>query len=1385
MMAYSWTLSTRITASGGTIQVRNGALQGYGAPVFKNYTTLQDVPVSVVANTGYKIRNVTVNGEVSTPTSPTTFNVGKIAYPDLNSQSVVVNFDKSLTPVTVTAGPGGRVSPSGTRNMSVGTKIGYTFIPLMGNRVVSISGLPASYKMSPATLPADVGENVVVNITVPATAVNMNAVFLGLVANAGAPQTVLQGSTVTLNGSATINTGTGTVSYAWAQTGGAAVALSNAFVQKPTFTAAAAGSYTFKLTATYGTYTSTSYTTVTVTNSTVAAARIKCQNCHEPYGIGVAANVFNLYSASLHAHNPYHNSFSQVTCASCHVGADTGAHPGLEVGSVALGNICLTCHMAPYSIEGVNYQKSSHYSNDQGVVVTCAMCHNPHSTVATYGAGTANGCQTCHTPGSPSGIYNADMTGKAPHFRPAGATGYQYAFISDLPNTGFTNTCSDCHGHDNTINAGWAEGGHATLSSVWNHFGNVKSTTNLKNSPQTSSCSRCHSAAGFAQFVDSGFTNVSAARALNSTYAPLVCNGCHTSPEGPLRVSGPYTAYVGYSTAAMISKKIISVEPQPSWGNSNTCFPCHTHRTSSVGLLKAQYAAQASVTTFKFYSSNPAGQHDYQIAGVVANTDGYTFTSAQGYQDRMRHMRIGVANYNGTGTSGPCVGCHMTTTAKTHNLEAVTKDAEGVNANITGITSTMCSKCHPSNFNYQDVDAKKKEFNAAVKALGTLIVKKGLGSFNAAGTSVSARAMKDPTRLGLDPTKYTAEKNAGVIYNYQLFSGNTADPAGYVHNPALARKLIYDSIDYLDDGVINDTSATTILNQGNTSTNRAFYNTTTAGKAAAYSTDPGCLGCHYGSGSNYVNGEAVPGVEQAPHYNTNGALVPDQTFTQAQFVVAGTQCNYCHGFGHGTDSPGSFGGKSVTFAYASSAHGEINGLAWTDYNFLNLSSRSACTPCHTTRGYVNAVNSANANGTGIYSTPAFIGNAGDTTKQVLGCNACHSSTAWKTSVRSVTGGYTLAAVAPSSSTTGRAAVTFPPVGESDTCVVCHSGRVTGSEITAAANAGANFSNQSFKNSHYLASAGIMYMKIGFHDFTDPSTPIGTSTYGLSYSLPITSDGRGGVDAAHGGVAGGVKSAHRALGTDTVTLAESWITNPATLNGNKGPCVTCHVNANMTGMPAVTTTAAAPFLPAGTVIPTTRAGAGHTFSGESADASKQTCMPCHNDAGEFNTVLNAGNFALAAEEKLAEAKPYFQAGLDVIKNLLRNTYAIDFDPTANPYFFEKDTDHSVSTNAVTDWTRASKTLTTLPGSIAALDNIQAAKLMGAAFNLNVLTRDPGAYVHGRSYSQRLIFDSIDYLNNLQIDRDAAATLIAIDPVHFPATQLTDGTGWLFKAGGARK
>lgn len=1065
-----------------------------------------------------------------------------------------------------------------------------------------------------------------------------------------------------------------------------------------TFTTTTAGLYAITLTASKSGINSTSTAYVQVNDVVSAKA---CSDCHS------LPTQYSDFASSPHASSTHG---APTECDRCHNSYITSM---ADVNTKPI-NICETCHTGQYGKNvGTKHADSTYFVQNR-----CAMCHNPHSTTATFGAGSVTGCQACHTPGKSYSIYSSNLVGKAPHFRNFTAQSRTaYAYVQNPTNSNSL-TCSDCHGHNNDINAGWGEGAHGDLSSKWNHFGNQKSTSNFKDSPGVTSavnpCSRCHTAKGFAQFVESGFTAVSTVRSINNTVAPLACTGCHSSAEGKLRLANfttasngnkGYVAYVGYSTATMISKKIISIEKQPDFKNSNICMPCHTHRSSSVGLLKAQYAANGSVTTFKFYSANPVGQHDYQVAGTVANTDGYTFTSAQTYVDRMKHMSIGVNNYKGTGNSGPCVSCHMSTDGKTHNLEAVTIDktaGEGPKGVITGIPAgNKCATCHPSNFTYQDVNAKKLDFNTGVRALAATMVKAGLATWNATGTGITIRVIKDPARIAAQVGKsgYSAEKNAGVIYNYNMLSGTTADAAAYVHNPALARKLVFDSIDYLDDGIMNNTAAQTIQNLGINSTARGFFNTTTASRAAGYTTEPGCLGCHLGSGTN---SNSAPGIQTAPHYNTTGALVSGQSFTQAQFVVPGTQCNYCHGIGHGTDSPkysatkasypnvSSSIGKGVLKEYAESGHGEINAAAWADYDFK---ARATCNVCHTTNGYVAAMTSANANSGKIASAPAWytgtiVNSAAveDTTKQVLACNTCHSSTNWKNSVRNVTDGSGNGYVAGMGGfgLAQPAYITYPDVGTSNVCITCHASRENGASVNASA---ANFANTTFKNPHYLAAAAVFYGKGGFQFYT---SGVRYNTYG-----------------AAGKVGRNANWSHGKLGMDNFTTAS--LTTGANLgtnldntgkvrgSGNKGQCVACHLG------------------PANT----------HTYG--AFDVAKATwgtnstkamgCYGCHS--GE-----NMEEVAVGEKAKVDRA-------LDLLAYMLEQ-YGLFFNNDKNPYFF---TDATYAASA-TNWTNDPYTTGTTSGK----------QTMGAAMNLKLLKAEKGSHVHNRNFMRALIADSIVYLQN---------------------------------------
>ncbi|MHB8908088.1 MAG: cytochrome C [Syntrophales bacterium] len=278
---------------------------------------------------------------------------------------------------------------------------------------------------------------------------------------------------------------------------------------------------------------------------------------------------------------------------------------------------------------------------------------------------------------------------------------------------------------------------------------------------------------------------------------------------------------------------------------------------------------------------------------------------------------------------------------------------------------------------------------------------------------------------------------------------------------------------------------------------------------------------------------------------------------------------------------------------------------------------------------------------------------------------------------------------------------FPDVGQSNICISCHSGRESGESLDAIT----NFANASFVNSHYLAVGGLMYVKAGFTAFIDPNTPIGTSTYGKS----LTSDADGGA----------LTSTHRKLGTTGINDDRH---NPAAFTpGNfdaNGPCVTCHMQA--TGQPKRSTS--------------------HTWE-INMNASNEVCIKCHS-----TEVDTQEHLTLFLEE---QAVP-FEDALDLGFNQLLAKFNISYS-SVYPYFYDLNIG---PTAAVKDWTRG--------GALSAAD---AKKLMGACFNINILKREPAAYVHARTYARRLLYDTIDFLDDKTINMSVTATAVAYDPVKY--------------------
>lgn len=492
-----------------------------------------------------------------------------------------------------------------------------------------------------------------------------------------------------------------------------------------------------------------------------------------------------------------------------------------------------------------------------------------------------------------------------------------------------------------------------------------------------------------------------------------------------------------------------------------------------------------------------------------------------------------------------------------------------------------------------------------------------------------------------------------------------------------------------------------------------FVNPDTSGK---------CFGCHQSAFLGAYNTNKIPtAIQKAHFYNITGAGIHDAMYVTKNFENGCTACHEPH-------NPLKGKGSAERKVWAESGHGRVSNLPFADEDFK---VNTSCIRCHTSTGYVNFLTGKTGGTTAAWSDPfpsKTWATSGDNGREVITCRTCHNNDSF--SVRSAAS-FTI----PYNSNNNPKAL--PNVGESNLCVACHSGRENEDSIESIA----DFSNASFKNSHYKAGAALMYLAAGFRNFTTQTTVIGSTTYAKTLNPDNIS-----VPAY--GIVGGVTSTHRKLGT---TLINGDSHNPSVFVpgsfDNNGPCVTCHLNANGA--------------PTGNNLTTGRRPAtGHSWKID-VNAVAQVCINCHaSETADISGPVPIANQA-ALELFLEEQSKASTDSLEVIKSVLLGKYKISYNPDVYPYFYDENLPLvNGARPAVKDWTRSA-----VSGFGGVKNQKLGKRLMGAAFNLQLITKDPGAFAHARSYVRRLIYDSIDWLDDNKMNLSAGATAKTLFPALF--------------------
>jgi mono/diheme cytochrome c family protein len=562
-----------------------------------------------------------------------------------------------------------------------------------------------------------------------------------------------------------------------------------------------------------------------------------CVRCHSNEGgilsakYGFTGDRDLLDNTTYEGQVPPAASYTAITCETCH---EHGA--GLRV---------VKTHAADGTL--VNWNPSgTGKANDQ-----FNLCTSCHGLITNDGKVMASG----------DVVYGNLSTAKVGHhendwYRTIATTHYDNLDNANLSITGYVvrkagdTPCFDCHGHeartntrtvsqstDTSYTAAGAihyDSSSATIYTDWAqsvHAGfmladKIAAASGLSGTAQTDAvmntgiaeafnhadwtttgeqdCQRCHTATGASNFMTSpstydptkndfshlaGWSSRSASP--SSTQRELIyCWGCHSNAaNGVVRNPGAVPAVYTYNGATVTF---------PDVGDSNTCITCHSGRGNSDTITNDD----RTVKKWSSLVAHGSVAHHGPTAGTVFSAVshvGYEFPG-QSYANvaYFQHDKIGTtAAEADTGTHGPCAACHMGDSSAygkaSHTFEAVTY-TDSTATTISTITNpSLCAKCHSGTheMTVAELQANKDEATNASQLL-TDILKQANGQTNYAATDMTAAAFLDGASATVNDLG--AVNNSGYLAS--------SDKGAYVHNRVYFKRLIFDSIDWAQNGAL-------------------------------------------------------------------------------------------------------------------------------------------------------------------------------------------------------------------------------------------------------------------------------------------------------------------------------------------------------------------------------------------------------------------------------------------------------------------------------------------------------------------------------------------------------------------------------------------------------
>ncbi|MFH2121561.1 MAG: hypothetical protein ABIJ25_14375 [Pseudomonadota bacterium] len=491
---------------------------------------------------------------------------------------------------------------------------------------------------------------------------------------------------------------------------------------------------------------------------------IKCNTCHETHDAKkLRVDTAWLPSTTVGAAIASTNAQFRL-CTQCH-GYTTPAGLLMGSGTAASGTALASYHDTSwYRIIG-----TTHYDNPATGYGLAANLIEGY--VLRHGGTNPNPCLDCHGHEALAGTRRGETTTPtiytdwAQSGHGGGMLTAKYAAAAANPVTGTRGSAeytTTGHAQVDAVMAAGSDG----VNYSWAHYP-------WNNTTSRGTCQKCHTATGAANYMDSPttyaadgsgnlFTHLSGwTPATGSPQAELLyCWGCHSKAgSGALRNPGAVTSEATYQGAAITYS---------DGGKSNGCYVCHGGRGDIMGARSSRFMAHhAPAATTLFSAVTKVG---YQYAGLSYSNPSY-----------FAHDTIGI-----TAGDGPCVTCHMKSSSS-HSFGVVTKTA-GV---ITAIkTQATCDGCHTGN--YVITAAKLEEESEGYQQAGTILLAYVANTItNYLGVAVTSANYRT-----------VAEGAYGAFQNAKL---HTEEPGGFAHNRYYVKRLIFDSIDWMDNGALDGT----------------------------------------------------------------------------------------------------------------------------------------------------------------------------------------------------------------------------------------------------------------------------------------------------------------------------------------------------------------------------------------------------------------------------------------------------------------------------------------------------------------------------------------------------------------------------------------------------